>query len=183
VKGKKSYFKRSGDSFFEMEHYDIEDAFKRNSVPELEFAWRADRTQIMGRNGEGGFNADVTLQIRNSSYITAKYPYLYVRKPLRGRLRSTDSPQGYRVSSEGNWFYYVGGADQVINPETRSSIAKVEIEARPGSAGMASCLVNGIPADRFSLFLEYKFGCENTRLKAESVELSFNKIASELNAR
>ena len=39
AKGKKAYVKRIGDSFFEMEHYDIEDAFKRNRIPDLSIAW------------------------------------------------------------------------------------------------------------------------------------------------
>jgi predicted HTH transcriptional regulator len=39
AKGKKAYIKRIGDSFFEMEHYDLEDSFKRTQVPDLRFGY------------------------------------------------------------------------------------------------------------------------------------------------
>jgi hypothetical protein len=123
AKGRKGYYKRIGDSFFEMEHYDIEDAFNRVHVPSLSFAWRIDRSITYGGSGEGGFDADITLQLRNNSARTARFPYLYIRRPKGANLESSGgyiSPLQFRVRTEGEWTYFIGGADHVINPETHS---------------------------------------------------------------
>jgi hypothetical protein len=37
--GEGRYFKRAGDNTFPMEHYDIEDAFRRASLPDLAMKW------------------------------------------------------------------------------------------------------------------------------------------------
>ena len=123
AKGKKSYIKRIGDSFFEMEHYDIEDAFKRVQVPELEFVWDAYSSKVYDL---GGFKATIALQLENVSLQTARFPYLSVAN-LRGAALPFDgyyeSPDVYRTKIERGNIYFTGDANIVVNPEARSSVA------------------------------------------------------------
>jgi hypothetical protein len=170
-------------AFFEMEHYDIEDAFNRTHVPTLQFVWRIDKTVTFGRNGEGGFTATITLQLRNNSTKTAKYPYLYVRRPLKTNGKGISAPQGlqgFRQSGEGDLMYFVGGADQVINPETRSSIAIFAIEMRPTASTGVVDLINDMPYKAFEICLEYKFGCEDSRRNDGSVTLTGSELLQAL---
>lgn len=61
------YYKRSGDSFYKMEHFDIEDMFGRRKKPKLTIV-----TTVKNR----GRNLDVVLSIRNDGKGSAKAPYL-----------------------------------------------------------------------------------------------------------
>jgi predicted HTH transcriptional regulator len=61
------YYKRSGDSFYRMEHYDLEDMFGRRREPKLELT-----TRLEG----GGPATEIVLGIRNVGRGTARAPYL-----------------------------------------------------------------------------------------------------------
>jgi len=65
--GEDRYYKRSGDSFYRMEHFDIEDMFGRRKKPNLSLV------PIIKRRGRE-FN--VVLSIRNNGRGSAKAPYL-----------------------------------------------------------------------------------------------------------
>ncbi len=65
--GEDRYYKRSGDSFYRMEHFDLEDMFGRRKKPKLKLI-----PTIKGR----GTNARVILSIRNDGRASAKAPYL-----------------------------------------------------------------------------------------------------------
>jgi hypothetical protein len=72
----KQYFKRIGDSSIAMEHYDIEDSFKRLVVLWLEVEW--DISPGVRRGGpDGNFQTIVIdIQLINPSPVTARFPYL-----------------------------------------------------------------------------------------------------------
>jgi hypothetical protein len=61
------YYKRSGDSFYKMEHFDIEDMFGRRKKPKLFLV-----PTVKGK----GRDLKVTLSIRNDGKGSAKAPYL-----------------------------------------------------------------------------------------------------------
>jgi hypothetical protein len=119
VKGDKQYYKRSGDSSFAMEHYDIEDSFKRFTVPSLQL-------QSKAFNGGSISTADSgrvvyihsALSLYNPTSTTARHPYLIVelrpRFSVVGRFGIPEYPDGDRLAFE-------GGADHVINPERSRS--------------------------------------------------------------
>ncbi len=48
--GEDRYYKRSGDSLYRMEHFDLEDMFGRRQKPELSLRLRHDRTQHPTKN-------------------------------------------------------------------------------------------------------------------------------------
>lgn len=65
--GEDRYYKRSGDSFYRMEHFDLEDMFGRRKRPKL---------TLIPTIKDRGTNTLVILSIRNDGRATAKAPYL-----------------------------------------------------------------------------------------------------------
>lgn len=78
AKGDKHYYKRAGDSSFAMEHYDIEDAFKRFAVPTLKLGNRFSAGML---DGAGRImKGTLEIYLDNQSSVTAKMPYLQMRR-------------------------------------------------------------------------------------------------------
>ena len=86
--GEKQYFKRAGDNTFAMEHYDIEDAFRRVVSPIITLFWKPQR---------GGDHATMNgivstvyfeLGLINSGSTMVRFPFLQIR-PGRGFGSST----------------------------------------------------------------------------------------------
>lgn len=65
--GEDRYYKRSGDAFYRMEHYDLEDMFGRRKKPKLDLTAR-----VVGR----GARTSIILGIENTGRGTARAPYL-----------------------------------------------------------------------------------------------------------
>lgn len=78
--GDKQYWKRIGESFFAMEHYDIEDAFSRRASPlfEIDTQWRRSNP-IYGPDG-AQYRKILQLKITNSGHVTAKSPYVSIAR-------------------------------------------------------------------------------------------------------
>ena len=169
--GQKQYFTRAGDSFFEMEHYDIEDAFKRLSVPDLRLSWRLD---ITSTDGAGNKKCDLILLLKNISEITAKYPYLFLKGDTYGEVRS-EPRFDYRRTQEGDWLCFFAGANQVVNPDTSSSVVEIRsgIVLRP----FGVCEINNAHQGQY-LDLEYRLGCENTRQRSGRLTLPIEGLAA-----
>lgn len=77
--GLKRYYKRSGDSFYPMEHFDIEDMFGRRKKPKLSLY-----TNIVGGGTTSGpsgktYRCHIILGIENVGRGTARYPYLAIK--------------------------------------------------------------------------------------------------------
>lgn len=76
----KGYFKRSGSSTFEMEHYDIEDAFRRKTAPEI-----ALEIGCYKRSTAGDLHLiRMIFYIRNVGYVSAEAPQLELTE-LQGK--------------------------------------------------------------------------------------------------
>lgn len=65
--GEDRYYKRSGDAFYRMEHFDLEDMFGRRKKPKLDLTAR-----MVGQ----GARTAIILGIENTGRATAKAPYL-----------------------------------------------------------------------------------------------------------
>jgi|GEM_PF-6013634 len=154
--GEKQYFKRIGDSSVAMEHYDIEDSFKRVVVPALEARYQL--SDAGRRFAEGGAirTLRISILLSNTSQVSARFPYLIVPKTPKIKTplaihRGIQQPPGA--------FY--GGADDVIHPQLEIHALDVEsefaVEHRSG--------VDYLPRGRLSgvLDLSYQCGCLNSR--------------------
>jgi len=82
---------------------------------------------------------------------------------------------------EGEWTYFVAGADQVINPETRSSVASIAtIEVRPNLGNGDLDIINGVPFPQFVLKMDCRFGCEDARLNEETLTITGGELLAKL---
>lgn len=167
AKGKKGYFKRVGDSFFEMEHYDIEDAFKRNSVPDLNVRWMIEPIGRSGGPQGTRHSLRLSIGLTNVSPQTAKFPYLHVWK--EGGASMFIPFDGYRVNREGAWTNIFGGADTVVHPEIVAWMVCTDIEIHDGE--VRGVRIHGLRPPEYTLRVECRFGCENSRQQNLTIHL------------
>lgn len=76
---KKSYYKRSGDSFLKMEHYDLEDMFGRRSRPKLALKIAL---KSIGTNGTGEQRYDLALNLINEGKAMTQHYGLDIELPI-----------------------------------------------------------------------------------------------------
>ena len=117
--GDKRYYKRSGSNTIQMEHFEIEDAFRRMSVAELKIG--------EPRHSKGGGVGTtethyVQFPLINVSNVSARFPYVKVEKLSgatvhqygNGDLRDSHYP--IPAKPRGQHRIFAGGADVVLHP-------------------------------------------------------------------
>jgi hypothetical protein len=101
--GNNRYFKRSGDSFYQMEHFDLEDMFGRRRKPKLEV-----NTVVVDRtftdSSHSIYNYWVLVRLGNTGRWLAKAPYLFLNtekaeQPNEVFFHGIQSPQLYGLSA------------------------------------------------------------------------------------
>jgi hypothetical protein len=175
----KAYFRRSGSSSRIMEHFEIEDAFNRISPPELELKFRFERVADHGRIGS---DYRLVLQLHNPSRMTAKFPYLYMTEIKGAKVEFAIISSPYARRDENQWNCFYGGIEEVINPQTTSTVATFEVKHRVDTNNYRHWL-NDLPIDSMnakSIFLkfEYRHGCENTRMKEGIFEIRVSELVN-----
>lgn len=164
ARGDKHYYKRAGDSSFAMEHYDIEDAFKRFAVPNLEIGLRF---FAVVKNGDGRIlKGRLEIYLENLSSVTAKMPYLQLRGVF-GAGHSSHRPQNVIHQNEGDWVTYSGDASVVVHPGLSRAMAAYDIEFD----WTLDCKIQGLPSYRWGFSAECRFGCENSLMAMKAVQL------------
>lgn len=109
------YFKRSGDSFYQMEHFDIADMFGRRRRPTLEVTASVKR-------------ANIIIGIRNDGRASARAPYLAINcdGPFQRSMFGLDGnyTEGLPLlrGHEQPW-RYGGGGEIVIHPGMQHDVA------------------------------------------------------------
>lgn len=130
----KHYFKRSGDSFYICEHYDILDMFNRRSIPKIEVLVLE---KTLGGTGAGIKNYSKVIALKNTSKSIAKFPFLKieVNPPFYmdkfgldgnyniGLFNSRAIPVNKHSAT------YLGGQDIVLHPGVIYEIDKVRYES------------------------------------------------------
>lgn len=131
----KKYYQRSGDSFIQLEHWQLEYMFGCRLVPDLKVAWRLLlQNQIRGEqiNCEGILNLDVDrkkqakailkIDVQNKGKAIAKYSCL--------RIHFRKSHRIYKINQkyQHNWIDYSGPVDTYFKPSYREITAR----AHPG---------------------------------------------------
>lgn len=123
--GENRYYKRSGDSFYKMEHFDLEDMFGRRKRPKLDLSVR-----IRGSSNETW----IILGISNTGRGSAIAPYLAFRVPAPFKLNrfgvdgnSNEGLPRLLGRNENQWVRYGGNAQVVIHPETNLEVASIHL--------------------------------------------------------
>lgn len=142
--GEGRYYKRSGDSFYSMEHFDLEDMFGRRPKPLLEVVARVARAPVLTFGNQPATTTfDVILGLRNLGRGIARFPFLRVEAiapyfVTNDELDSTSryglpiqpSVKGIAVPS----FVFGGGSDHVIHAGTEINIVRVRTHLSNGSS-------------------------------------------------
>jgi len=160
----KRYYKRSADSSIMMEHYDVEDQFKRFVSPKLALKtrWR-----------KGGFSQTrssyasyiMTASLENTSQVTAEFVYLHFLGVSRSH-GGPDSPGVIAITLRGpsiihlnGWQCFQGGADAVIHPG--QDLDTLEVQFVLSISEGKQPLVNGGLWRQSPLRFVARFGCKN----------------------
>lgn len=164
----KHYYKRSGDSFYPCEHYDIVDMFSRRKSPILGLEIKV----VQGRKNVNDYMYRVLVSITNSGKSLAKLPYLAMNTNHNYRpsdygldgnrtcgLKKVPSTTKYR-------FNYSGGTEIVIYPETTVDIDYLESSVPSG----------GLPA---SLHIDYLLAAENMENSYGQLKIDSETIFTE----
>jgi hypothetical protein len=131
------YYKRSGDSFRRMEHFDVADMFGRRARPVLKFA-----TQLVGggsSSGGGGpttYNGKLIFGVENVGRGIAKSIYLAIRSSSGYRIdqfgvdgnRREGLPRIVQAADYAS-AKYGGTQDIVVHPEVMLEVGAIELKA------------------------------------------------------
>ncbi|MCX5813913.1 MAG: ATP-binding protein [Proteobacteria bacterium] len=157
--GENRYFKRSGDSFYVMEHFDIEDMFGRRKKPKLVF-----KTKILARVGDD-LNFRVIVALENMGRGVAKSPFLEINLnfPYNIADYGLDGNGSFGLavlpSSLGSTSHKYGASGRVIHPGVVHDVTAVQ-------------LIRGSvqePTKIPDLVINYKIAAEDMRM-VEDVE-------------
>jgi hypothetical protein len=156
--GEDRYYKRSGDSFYRMEHFDLEDMFGRRKKPKLNLT-----TRIAG----GSASTTIILGIENTGRGTAKAPYLAFdgTAPFAPRMFGLDGNgnDGLPKLHFGQRLKYRYGAsgNVVIHPGTIHEVAALDL-------GWGA-RVDNIPNQ--DVIIEYEISAEDSQIVRSAVNL------------
>lgn len=130
--GEGRYYKRSGDSFYRMEHFDIEDMFGRRKKPRLRLATRASIAHFTETPHYSEFMLLIYLSIANDGRGSAKAPFLSVESsaPYAVYTWGIDGNRGFGLpqlkSSRGARAVLYGASSEfVIHPDTTIDVTAV----------------------------------------------------------
>jgi hypothetical protein len=114
AKDDKRYYKRAGDQTFIMEHYDIEDSFRRMSVAKLALVPRALEEVRFAEGDKQQLDFRMHLDLVNLGNVSALFPYLLFSNVKGGKIELySDAFLEGRVDGA---LGYSGTSDTVVHP-------------------------------------------------------------------
>lgn len=166
--GEHRYYKRSGDSFYKMEHFDIADMFGRRASPHLVLAMEARAQGAWTSGGKRGAFLKPILSIENRGRTVARFPYLRLRVSAPYKLArygldgngNVGLPERARSGDQHDSTVFAGGGGHVIHPGTLLQVTRVELDVNEGSPDLPDLVV------------EHELACEGARPRQGHVRLS-----------
>jgi hypothetical protein len=155
--GEDRYYKRSGGSFYKMEHFDLEDMFGRRKKPKLALTLRLEG---------GGAHTDIFIGIENLGRGSAKAPYIAfnITEPFRPRSWGLDGNghDGLPKLHFGQRLRYRYGASSnfVIHPGTIHEVTAVNLGMNPRP--------ENLPAE---VIIEYEITAEDSQISRGNMRI------------
>lgn len=156
------YYKRSGDSFYRMEHFDIADMFTRRRRPRLVVT-----ATVRGFNEQ----AAVQIGLRNEGRASAKSAYLAIQCPppfSRSRWgldgNGLEGMQNTRSMVGTYSWAYEGGSGWVLHPGVSREILLLHLGLQPKAPPSSDLVV------------EYAIACDDHPLEESSVVIPLAKL-------
>jgi hypothetical protein len=132
--GEDRYYKRSGDSFRRMEHFDVADMFGRRAKPKLEFVARP----TLGPRSGNDIVFYLVISVRNAGRAAARAPYLalQVAPPHEWTSYGLDGNCHHGLarlpSTRGTqWIKFCGGGDVFVHPGVTYDITCIKRSFHP----------------------------------------------------
>lgn len=164
----KHYYKRSGDSFYQCEHYDIVDMFSRKKSPKLKVT---SKLLTKDKMHQVRYRYYVLLSITNEGQNIAKYPYLALNFNSGFWQASDFGLDGNRNCGlkrvKNNIIYghnYSGGIDIVIYPNAVLDVDKFYLEIP----------IEQNPSD---VIIDYMVSAEDTESIVGQIKISGEELA------
>ena len=169
--GEDRYYKRSGSSFYRMEHFDIEDMFGRRAKPVLDVAVR-----IAGGGGSTSgqkitHEGRVVLSLMNKGRSVARYPYLEMRPSApyqvdrhglsgagqAGLPRISDGldQQVLRFGSHGNFVLHPAMAQDVVSVMCTVEINQGKVKPLPDLTIQVALAAEGFPLCKKEIIVQW----------------------------
>lgn len=135
--GEDRYFKRSGDSFVRLEHFDVADMFGRRPKPALNVRVAISPAGGGTRHGVGYQNFRAIICIENGGRGSARAPYLavQVQEPYTVSEFGVDGNGTLGLPRAGNWngmTVFAGTADTLLHPGTSIEVFGIKGEVALG---------------------------------------------------
>jgi len=170
--GDDRYYKRSGDSFYRMEHFDIADMFGRRRRPELSVSFTLRSDGSMSSGGVTRHHVRVLFSILNTGRGSAIAPYVAftIRAPYQMDRFGIDGngteglPRVPTVSV--GQIAYGGTSSIVIHPGTRQDVCAVRVD-----------VVDGGP-DPVDVNVEYTLTAQEIRLSTGLLTIPGSELAN-----
>jgi hypothetical protein len=160
------YFKRIGDSSVAMEHYDIEDSFKRLVVPWLKVEWSIGPYRVPAQSGNVR-TVSIDVHLENRSPVTARFPYLTLSRVDGARVTNLtlynphEPGRGHYEYNGGHHFFT--GANDVVHPGLTLPVARLvtpDIFVQPRDGDRCYVSRGSLPSP---VTVVYQCGCSNSR--------------------
>jgi len=174
------YYKRAGDSTFAMEHYDIEDAFRRIVSPELslQIGLLSDSPRAMGQVKR--CRVGVEFRLLNQGAL-ARHPFLLIEGLQRCVIeehgvdgnRNTGLPRSLLSGKA----LYAGGVDDVLHPGISTPITRLRIEVE-GAGGRVR--IEGMEPSDYHAVAQITFGCADHPTRTLPFALSGGELVAHL---
>jgi hypothetical protein len=144
--GEDRYYKRSGDSFYKMEHFDIADMFGRRAHPalRLRLEWELQAPYPSDSSVSAPLLARIIVE--NHGRGLAQYPALTIGKPTWEAI----SWSGWQRESlhlpivpapEDWWLRYAGGADVVLYPEDEFEVCSIFFQLSTAQSAISDLVI------------------------------------------
>lgn len=173
AKDDKRYYKRSGDSSFMMEHYDIEDAFHRVGLVDLDLKFgmptrsEAESVDVLSVR----YRCSLDFSLENRSALSACAPYVWIDNALEMTIKPVASPTLARGQATPPRILYQGDASILVHPGLSVPVFRAQFYVAL-HRGMNQWFVNDTALEDVHIALDCGVGCQNARAKPISFEWS-----------
>lgn len=166
----KRYYKRSGDSFYISEHFDIMDMMNRKTSPKLVVGLK--NIMVSDDENKSGYfgKFEGIVSIENIGRVSAKHIYLtvIVNHPYTISRYGLDGNNNSGMKTLRNVDYshkYYGGSELVIHPETCHDVDKIVINE-----------ICGAPIAICDLEIQYSIVAEGMQLIKDTIIVKKDEI-------
>lgn len=171
----KQYFKRIGDSSRAMEHYDVEDSFKRLVVPTLNVGYRLPQGMGMSSGGGKEFkDLRIELMLSNASSATARFPYVILESISAPHQLGLPSGAIFRIQNFNNKIHFVGDADDVVHPDLPVPLVTITVTYEGGSIPERKFLIRKEAISPITI--DFKCGCLHSRQSSGRLTIGVDEI-------